>query len=49
MSGQSLWNLAGGLDMSGLTGVFGELFEILPKRFLLHLSTFVVKTRIESF
>jgi hypothetical protein len=23
MSGQSLWNLASGPDMSGLTGVFG--------------------------
>jgi hypothetical protein len=30
-------------------GVFRELFKIFPKRFLLHLSTFVVKTRIESF
>jgi hypothetical protein len=27
-------------------GVFRELFEISPKRFLLHLSTFVVKTGI---
>jgi hypothetical protein len=30
-------------------GAFRELFEIFPKRFLLHLSTFVAKTRIESF
>jgi hypothetical protein len=30
-------------------GVFRELFEIFLKRFLLHLSTFVVKTRTESF
>jgi hypothetical protein len=30
-------------------GVLRELFEIFSKRFLLHLSTFVVKTRIESF
>jgi hypothetical protein len=29
-------------------GVFRELLEIFLKRFLLHLSTFVVKTRIES-
>jgi hypothetical protein len=30
-------------------GVYRELFEIFPKTFLLHLSTFVVKTRIETF
>jgi hypothetical protein len=27
MSGQSIWNLARGPDMSGLTGVFGDRID----------------------